>query len=101
MTTEDGHYDGWAETVHEMKWHVGSEHKADDTGILDIPEYRYDTKGWPFFIGINRKETGKSDFHIATGIQSLQTAKRIARLHNDTLPRQGLFRVQANKPGLE
>ena len=75
-------YDPHYEARKDMQWHVGSEH-----GDPDNPEYRYDTKGWPYFIGVKESRIGASDFHIATGIQSLQNAKEIAKAHNDKLPR--------------
>ncbi len=74
-------YDPIAAAVDTKKWFVGSEHGDD----ANNPEYRYDTEGWPYFVGIKEDRIGRTDFHIASGIQSLQLAKRIAKLHNDSL----------------
>jgi hypothetical protein len=52
-------------------WHIGSEH--DDNG-----DYRYDSCGWPHFVGDNRQETGRCDYHMATGIQNIADARLIA-----------------------
>ena len=70
-------YDPTYEATVTRTWYVGSEH-----GEGDNTEYRYDTEGWPYFVGINETDIGKSDFHIATGIQCLQHAQDIVNRHN-------------------
>lgn len=54
-------------------WHIGSE--REDTGETF---YNYDTLGWPFFVGMNETRIGKTDHHVAIGIQSSEDARLIA-----------------------
>ena len=70
-------YDPIYEATVTRTWYIGSEH-----GDADSPDYRYDTHGWPYFIGIKETRTGRTDFHIATSIQCLRHAQDIVNAHN-------------------
>ena len=61
-------------------WHVGSEHeiKPHPNGDLGEFEYRYNTTGWPYFVGVNEQRIGRTDYHTACSVQSEADARLIA-----------------------
>lgn len=77
-------YDPTYEAIKDRLWYVGSENGDDNN-----PNYQYHKHGWPFFIGIKETSIGKTDFHIAIGIQCLQAAEEIVRAHNKSLNLSG------------
>lgn len=64
-----------------MPWFLGYGRKVQ-VGSEHENEYRWDTEGWPFFVGYRHSEIGETDYHIACGIQDLAAAELIAAALN-------------------